>query len=88
MYLFESFDSYISETSLYASHNAKQSKPRTIVCAGAHLKTGETVNMKNLWFLTILYNQNDNTYKKMDAEIWKFRSYLPGNMNTWTHLCI
>ena len=38
MYLFESFDSYISETRLYASHNAKQSKPRVLVCAGAHLK--------------------------------------------------
>ena len=36
MYLFESFDSYISETRLYASHNAKQSKFRVIVCAGAH----------------------------------------------------
>ena len=41
MYLFQSFDSYISETRLYASHNAKQSKPRIIVCAGAYLKTGE-----------------------------------------------
>ena len=38
MYLFESFDSYILETRLYASDNAKQSKPRVIVCAGAHLE--------------------------------------------------
>ena len=36
MYLFESFDSYISETRLYASNNAKQSHPRVIVCAGVH----------------------------------------------------
>ena len=38
MYLFESFDSYISETRLYASNNAKQSNPKVIVCAGAHLE--------------------------------------------------
>ena len=38
MYLFESFDSYISETRLYTSHNAKQSKPRVTICAGAHLE--------------------------------------------------
>ena len=41
MYLFESFDSYISETRLYAPNNAKQSNPKVIVCAGAHLEAGE-----------------------------------------------
>ena len=38
IYLFESFDSYISETRLYAPQNAKQLKFRVIVCAGAHLE--------------------------------------------------
>ena len=52
MHIFESFDTSISETCLYASHNAKKSKPRSIVCEGAHLENWKkTVNMKNYDFL-------------------------------------